>query len=131
MDHPLIGVGFTDFAEAIRHGHYVTSFEGVPAVDIQHNNLSAVLSETGLIGFIPFVTSQALFVACFWRLRRTHPDRAPLVWKSFLFIFLGYWINGMSLLSGYYADLNLWYMFALAVLYKFAESTPEPVQSPC
>lgn len=124
MDHPLIGVGFTNFLDAAQHGRYVTSYKGVVSVDTQHNNLSAVLSETGLIGFVPFVISQILFVACFWRLRHKKSGRSELVWRSFLFIFMVYWVNGMSLSSGYSADLNLWYMFVLAVLYKFGMTAP-------
>lgn len=120
VDNPLTGVGLTNFAVAAEHGKYTTYYRGVQSVDAEHNNLSAVLAETGLGGIVPYVISQVLFFWAFWRLpRRNNPD-VTLVWKTFLFIFLAYWVNGMSLGSGYYSDLNLWYMFALAFLYKFA-----------
>ena len=47
---------------------------------------------------------------------------SKLIWTSFLYIFLGYWINGMSLASGYYSDLNLWYLLVIAIMMKFAVS---------
>jgi hypothetical protein len=128
MDYPMTGVGFTNFVDAAQHSRYVTSYQGVLSVDAQHNNLSAIISETGLTGFVPYVISQILFVACFWRLRQTRSGSSELVWKSFLFIFLAYWINGMSLSSGYSADLNLWYMFVLMVIYKFAQTVSDRPQ---
>jgi hypothetical protein len=42
-----------------------------------------------------------------------------VVWKYFLYIFLSYWVSGLSLTSGHYGDLNLWYLLTLAVLYKY------------
>jgi O-antigen ligase len=120
VDNPLTGVGLTNFAVAAEHGKYTTYYRGVQSVDAEHNNLSAVLAETGLGGIVPYVISQVFFFWAFWRLPRKNNRDVTLVWKTFLFIFLAYWVNGMSLGSGYYSDLNLWYMFTLAFLYKFA-----------
>jgi O-antigen ligase len=124
LDNPINGVGFTNFTEAAQHSKYTTYFRGVQSVDAQHNNLAAVLSEDGLSGFVPFVVSQVLFVVAFWRLRVALARSGMLLWKFFLFFFAAYWVNGMSLTSGYYSDLNLWYMFSLAVLYKFGLVSP-------
>jgi len=59
-------------------------------------------------------------IMAFRKLRtlRTHQCRA--VWIFFVYVFSGYWISGLSLTAGYYSDLNLWYMFVLMVLYKYA-----------
>lgn len=118
-DNPVNGVGINNFYEAAQQEKYVTYYNGVQSVDFPHNNLGAVLAETGLTGFTAYVVSQVLLVLAFRSLRRRGGPSASLVWKTFLFIFLAYWINGLSLTSGYYSDLNLWYMFALGIVYKY------------
>lgn len=120
-DHPLNGIGLNNFFyEASQKGKYTAFFGDVQSVDYPHNNLGAVLAETGLTGFIPFVVSQVLLVIAFCQVRRSATPESTLIWKCFLYIFLAYWINGMSLTSGYYSDLNLWYMLAFALMLKFA-----------
>ena len=58
--------------------------------------------------------------AAFWRLRKQSNRNAQLAWTYFLYIFLGYWIIGMTLESGYEGDINLWFIFSIAVLYKYS-----------
>jgi hypothetical protein len=129
LDNPLTGVGLTNYAEAARNGRYASVYQDVEAVDAEHNNLSAVLAETGIVGFLFYLISQVLLVTAFRRVSRPRTQESMLVWKAFLFIFLAYWINGMSVISGFYSDLNLWYLFALAVVYKFALTQPRQTAS--
>jgi hypothetical protein len=124
MSHPINGVGLGNFNSAAQKSQSVYYESGI-ALDYPHNNLGAILADTGLTGFLPFVASQILFVSAFWKLRRAHSPDSNLAWKMFLFVFLVYWINGMALSLVYFEDLNLWYMFVMAVLYKFAISGPE------
>jgi len=122
MDNPVFGVGFSNFHEvASRTPGHDASYQGTLALDYPHSNIGAVLAETGLAGFIPFILSQFLLVVAFWKLR-TRGRSGKQAWIFFLYIFLSYWISGMALTSGYYSDLNLWYLFSLAVLYKYAIS---------
>lgn len=124
MDHPLNGVGLNNFYyEASVKGKYRAFFGDTESVDYPHNNLGAVLAETGLTGFIPYVVSQVLLVIAFWKVYRSGLPDSQLIWKCFLYTFLGYWINGMSLTSGYYSDLNLWYLLVTAILMKYAVSS--------
>jgi hypothetical protein len=125
MDHPINGVGLSNFEEAAQNSKYSTFYKTGGALDSPHNNFGAILAETGLTGFVPFVVAQVLLVSAFWKLRQANTDDSKLVWKAFLFLFLCYWINGISLTIIYFEDLNLWYLFALAALYKFAISSPE------
>jgi O-antigen ligase len=124
MSHPINGVGLNNFGAAAE-ATQTTYFRSGEALDSPHNNLGAVLAETGLTGFLPFVVSQVLFVSAFWKLRQAGSPDSKLVWKMFLFLFLVYWINGMALTIAYFEDLNLWYMFVMAALYKFAITSPE------
>jgi O-antigen ligase len=123
MDHPLNGVGLNNFYyEASVKGKYRAFYGDIESVDYPHNNFGAVLAETGLTGFVPYFVSQVLLVVAFWKIYRSHLPESKLIWTTFLYIFLGYWINGMSLASGYYSDLNLWYLLVIAILMKFAVS---------
>ena len=121
FDHPLLGVGLDNFNVAATTNTMArTSYGDIAALDYPHSNLGAVLAETGLLGFLPFVASIALLVSAFWKLRRsTFPD-GKLAWTFFMYVFLSYWISGLALTSGYYSDLNLWYVFSLAVIHKYA-----------
>jgi hypothetical protein len=35
-------------------------------------------------------------------------------------VFIAFWIMNMDSGLGFYSDLNLWYAFALAILYRYA-----------
>jgi len=120
LDHPLTGVGLNNFGEAAQNSKYVMYYQGYESVDSPHSNLSAVLAETGIIGFVPFIASQVFLVSAFWRRRRIQSSDSTLVWKTFLFVFVGWWLNGLTLTILYAGDSNMWYLFVLAVLYKFA-----------
>ena len=124
LDHPINGVGLNNFHEAALSSPS-TYYQTGEALDSPHNNLGAILAETGLTGFLPFIASQVFFVSAFWKLRQVDFPDSKLVWKTFLFLFLVYWTNGMALTIAYFEDLNLWYMFVMAVLYKFAITSPE------
>jgi O-antigen ligase len=95
-------------------------YNGIQSVDSPHNTLGGILSETGIVGFVPYVFSQCLLVVAFLRLKRKGGPEATVLWKYFLYVFLGYWISGLTLASGYSSDLNLWFMFVCMAMYKYA-----------
>jgi O-Antigen ligase len=119
FSHPINGVGLNNFHD-VAAKMPLTYYENGEVLDYPHNNLGAVLAETGITGFLPFLASQVLLLSAFWKLRRIKSNDSKLVWRTFLLIFVSFWINGMALTIVYFQDLNLWYMFVLAVLYKFA-----------
>jgi O-antigen ligase len=123
-DHPMGGVGLNNFHDAaLASGRYEAYFGDTESVDYPHNNLGAVLAETGLSGFVPFLSAQILLFLAFSRSLRARKDGAD-AWKYCLFLFLAYWINGMSLQSCYFSDLNLIFVFVLMVLYKYSVTQP-------
>jgi O-antigen ligase len=130
FDHPINGVGLDNFNSAAQNSKYTSVYKDLESVDYPHNNLGAILAETGVTGFVSFVVSQVLFFAAFRKLSHDNSADSKLAWKAFLCIFLCYWINGMSLTIAYFGDLNLWYMMVLAVLYKFAITKPPDFQPP-
>jgi hypothetical protein len=131
LRNPLLGVGLNNFIAAVpRETPYMGLYSGVDPLDAPHSNLGAVLAETGILGFIPYVLANGLLVAAFWTARRRGSPGFVLVWKYFLYIFLSYWVSGLSLTSGHYGDLNLWYLLTLAILFKYGATDPSDVSSP-
>jgi O-antigen ligase len=135
--HPVLGVGLGRFTDVVGgDSRYLGTYHGIQSIDSPHNNLGGILAETGLLGFIPYVAAQVLLVSVFWGVRKRGTRDSQLAWTYFLSIFLCYWINGMTLASGYASDLNLWFIFAIAILYKYsitekAEAiSPGPVDKP-
>ena len=120
LEHPILGVGLNGFYQAATRAFSGTSYEGVGSVDFPHSNVGAVLAETGLLGFVPYLASQILLVIAFRKLCASRSPRLTVAWRFFLMVFLSYWISGLTLTSGYYSDLNLWYLFAVSTIYKFA-----------
>jgi O-antigen ligase len=127
LEHPLLGIGFESFHQYVAgEPRYVVSYEGVQSVDTPHNNLTQVLAETGILGFVPYFMAHVLLFRAMWRLRLFNSS-GHLAWKYLLYLFLTYWITGLSESSGY-SPLNLWYMFAVGVPFKYALTDPDSVQ---
>jgi hypothetical protein len=112
-DHPLIGVGFGLFHDAVlEDSKYEVGWGGLEAMNAPHNSLSAVLSEEGGIGFVLYVAAQLFFVRAMYELRKVN----RLGWRAFLYCILVYTIFGLDVGIGYYSDLNLFYMFVLGII---------------
>jgi hypothetical protein len=125
---PTLGVGFGNYGAAIVEHPVAATFNGVGAVDAPHNTFMEILAETGILGALPFLLAQWFLVKAFLQIRNRRTPESMVVWRTFLYVFLTYWITGLSLGSGYSADLNMWYIFALSLLWKFSmtESRPLP-----
>lgn len=121
LDHPINGAGFNNFRETVQSSDkYSVYYQDAEAVDSPHNNLGAILAECGLAGFAPFLVSQILLIMAFWRIRAQRTADSTLVLRFAGYILLAYWALGISQTSAYVIDANLWFMFVLAVLYKYA-----------
>jgi len=119
LANPMSGVGWGNYIDAA-YSFSDASYKGVYSVGSAHNTLGALLAETGILGVVPFIAAQFLLFRFFWRLRRSGTHDARLASNFLVYVFLAYWITGVSLTSGYYSDINMWYLFVLAVLCKFA-----------
>jgi O-antigen ligase len=119
LQHPVNGSGFANFMQAIQTVSSA-SFHDVGSVDTAHNSVGSILAETGIAGTLPFLVANVLWFLAFFRLRHAGTPVAAAAWRYFLYIFVCYWIMGMTLVSAYERDLNLWYMLACAIMYKLA-----------
>jgi O-antigen ligase len=127
-EHPVLGVGFLNFHNyVVGEPRLVATYNGVASLDWPHDNLAQVLTETGILGFIPYVLSQFFLLGSMWKLRRLNYS-GVLAWKYLLYLFLTYWITGLSESAGY-GSLNLWFMFVVGVIYKYVLTEPEAALS--
>jgi O-antigen ligase len=117
-ENPLLGVGLSNFHDYVAgEMRYYASYEGVPSLDWPHDNLAQVLTETGALGFLPYVMAQVFLLKAMWELR-AFSRSGGLAWRYCFYLFLTYWITGLTESSGY-GPVNLWYVFAVAVMYKY------------
>ena len=124
VDRPVLGVGFCNFHQFVAgETRYLASYEGVSSLDWPHNNLAQIVVETGILGFVPYVMAQVLLFRAMWQLRRLS-NSGYLMWKYYLYLFLCYWITGLTESSGC-SPLNLWYTFAITVPYKYVLTEPD------
>lgn len=118
-DHPILGVGFSNFNNFVAgESEYVGTFDGVRSVDYPHSNLSSALTETGLLGFVPYAMLHILLALAVWRLCRSSAV-GRVAWKYVVYMMLAYWITGLTESSGFEESSNVWYAFAIAVCYKY------------
>lgn len=124
--HPLLGVGFLNFHDyVVGELRFVSTYEGVTSLDWPHDNLAEVLTETGILGFLPYILAQILLLKAMWELRNSSRS-GRIAWKCFVYLFLTYWVTGLTESSGY-GPLNLWYLFVVAVLCKYVLTEPDPL----
>src|SRR6267378_1090164 len=128
VEHPVLGVGFYNFGRVVAgEPRYVASYQGVNSVDSPHNNLTQVLAETGIVGFLPYVIAHILLLRAMWQLRQLS-SLGRLAWKYYVYLWLTYWITGLTESSGY-SPLNLVYIFATTVFFKYAITDPDLIRS--
>lgn len=111
-DRPLFGVGLTnyhDYFEAKYGTAWYIDVEAVADIGAEsypHNNLLGVWAELGTLGAFFYVLATVALAGAAWRRRSI----------AALALMVVYWIPGMTLQSGIYADLNLYYFAMVAVL---------------
>ena len=129
LDHPFLGVGLGQFSETVKgETGYLTFYQGIDAPESPHNTTAQIAAETGLLGLTPYVVAQIYLVVTFLNARKRASRDSRLVWRSFLYLFVCCFIQELSASSGFASDVNLWYIFAIAIFYKYY--TTEPVTPP-
>lgn len=125
LAHPFLGVGLGRFTETVQgDSRYLASYQGIEAPESPHNNLGQIATETGLLGFVPYVIAQIYLVITFREASKRQSRDSQIVWKGFLYLFLCCFIQGMTASSSFNADVNLWYIFAISIFYKYYMTEP-------
>jgi hypothetical protein len=115
-EYPLFGVGFGLYHDvALQNPRYMVKWKGIESMNFPHNVLMTVLSEEGVFGLLFYVLSQAFLVRAMWKMRKVF----PLGWLAFLYCFLIYVLTGLDFAIVSFADINLFYMLIVAVIYQY------------
>lgn len=122
VDNPLFGVGLANYAEHYDATHYYSDVEreeigDTKAADSPHSNLLWIASELGMLAAAAYIAANLSLFLMGWRaLNRAEGYRQRMAAACFLSLVVAYWIPGLTLTSGYYSDLNLYFLFLLGAL---------------
>ena len=123
FNNPFVGVGLTNYSESFDvifsdWQHQDVDWIGdIRAVESPHSNYLWIASELGFSGFVPYLLANAyLLLMGFRALRRAKTGQQFLAGGGFLALFAAYTIAGLTLQSGFYSDLNLYFFFMLGLL---------------
>jgi O-antigen ligase len=136
VDNPVFGVGLANYADYYDESHYYSDEPpeevlATKAAQSPHSNLLWIASELGLPGLLLYIAANLYLFLMGWRaLKRSRDSTHRIAASCFLAIVVAYWIPGLVLASGYYSDLNLYFLFLLGALSSgFSESLPIPEHS--
>ncbi len=133
FDNPVAGVGLANYADYFDASHYYSDEApeevlDTKAADSPHSNLLWIGAELGLPGFVLYITANAYLFLMGWRaFKRAPGKRQRAAACCFLALVVAYWIPGLTLSSGYYSDLNLYFLFLLGALSSFSPAPEQPV----
>jgi hypothetical protein len=123
MENPVAGVGLTNYSEYFDvifsdWQHQEVDWIGdIRAVETPHSNFLWIAAELGLSGFAPYLLACTFLLlmglGALWRARSRQQVIAS---GGFLAVLAAYTISGLTLQSGFYADLNLYFFFMLGLL---------------
>ena len=122
LDNPVFGAGLGNYAEYFDATHYYANEAPeevleTRAVDSPHSNLLWISSELGLTGLALYIAANIYLLVMGWRAFKNADDlRKRFTASCFLALIFAYWIPGLTLASGYYSDLNLFFFFLIGAL---------------
>jgi hypothetical protein len=122
LENPATGVGLANYTDAF---HEKYNFRGeiklevmeTRAADSPHSNLLWVAAELGLPALVLYAAANlSLLVIGYRALRRPAGRGARAAAACYVALLVAYWLAGLTLASGYYSDLNLYFFFLLGLL---------------
>lgn len=136
LENPVFGVGLANYADYYDASHYYSDEPPVEVLDTKagdspHSNVLWIASELGLPGLALYIAANLYLFLIGWRaLKRAEDQRQRIAASCFLAIVVAYWIPGLTLASGNYSDLNLYFLFLLGALStQFSGVSPVSEQS--
>jgi O-antigen ligase len=136
LENPVFGVGLANYADYYDASHYYSDEPpeevlDTKAADSPHSNVLWIGSELGLPALALYIAANLYLFLLGWRaLERAEDQRQRIAASCFLAIVVAYWIPGLTLASGSYSDLNLYFLFLLGALStQFSGVSPVSEQS--
>jgi O-antigen ligase len=122
MERPLSGVGLTNYRDYF-HAKYnwedesVETVQRASAADSPHSNPLWIAAELGLVALALYLmASLYLFFMGLSAMKKASGPQQRAAAACYLALMAAYWIPGLTLASGYYSDLNLYFFFMLGLL---------------
>ncbi len=136
-DHWATGVGLTRYTEEYNRRYYneddynrkYPTVGGEIPRNSPHNNVLAVLAELGIVTGTLYVLAHLALLAEGLLLCAAGDPTKRTVGRVLLTLWLAYWIPGMTLASGYYADLNFYFFAACGLTLGAVRRIPAQVRS--
>ncbi|MFY9609539.1 MAG: O-antigen ligase family protein [Blastocatellia bacterium] len=122
LENPLFGVGLTNYTDYYNQrynpsGETEEFFLDTRAADSPHSNPLWIVAELGMIGSVLYLAANAYMLLLGYRaLKKAGDERQRAAAIGYLALVLAYWIPGLTLASGSYSDLNLYFFFMLGAL---------------
>jgi len=122
VENPVFGVGLANYADYYDASHYYADEPPEEVLETKaaqspHSNVLWIASELGLPGLGLYIAANFYLFLMGWRALKRAPDaRQQSAAACFLTLVVAYWIPGLALASGYYSDVNLYFLFLLGVL---------------
>ena len=126
---PVFGVGLGNYSEAYDATHYYAEQPDEEVLDTRaayypHSNLLWISSELGLTGLALYITANVYLFLMGWRaLKRASDQQQRTTAACVIALLVAYWIPGLTLSSGYYSDLNLYFFFLAGALLNRSSRT--------
>ena len=121
-ENPLLGVGITNYTDYFRAKYFdserpVESIIEARAALSPHSNPLWVAAEVGALGFALYVIANVyIFRMGYLALKRAEDRRQRAAAACFVALAVAYFLPGLTLTSGVYSDLNLYFFFLLGLL---------------
>ncbi|MEK6320287.1 MAG: O-antigen ligase family protein [Acidobacteriota bacterium] len=128
FDNPVLGVGLANYADYYDATHYYSDEPPEEVLETKaggspHSNVLWIGAELGLTGLALYIAANAYLFLMGWRaLKRAADSRQRTAASCLLALVLAYSIPGLTLASGNYSDLNLYFLFLLGALYRLSSS---------
>lgn len=122
LNNPGFGVGLGNYSEHFRERHFyrdptIRDVFDARAAQSPHSNVLWISTEMGVTGLILYLAANVYLLLMGWRaLKRASSDRERAAAGCFLALLAAYWIPGLTLASGEYSDVNLYFFFLLGAL---------------
>jgi O-antigen ligase len=134
LEKPALGVGLANYTDYFRDKYFGGRREResvlrTRAIDSPHSNPLWIASELGLIGFALYAAANVyIFMMGYRALRRAASASRRAAAACYLAIAAAYWVPGLTLTSGAYSDLNLYFFFLLGLLLNLSRGGGERPQ---
>jgi len=122
VNNPIFGVGLGNYSDYFREKHFYRDPTIVDVFDARaaqspHSNVLWISTEMGVTGLILYLAANVYLLLMCWRaLKRSSSHRQRTAAACFLALLAAYWIPGLTLASGEYSDVNLYFFFLLGAL---------------